>query len=122
MVVVLRWAQTGRLSEVRCSKGRSLGLCSIDLGNEGQVSYLAITAFHRRRLSVVRTLVCLGALITIGSLALDFSFQQLVTYPPHPVDVKTAYMPASPTYSSFALTEDVSDGGMSSLISCRGLN
>lgn len=47
-----------------------------------------------------RSLVCLGALIVIASLALDFSFQQLITYPPVPKQVGTAYMPATSTYSS----------------------
>jgi hypothetical protein len=42
-------------------------------------------------------------MIVIGSLALDFSFQQLVTYPPVPKQIATAYMPATPTYSAYGL-------------------
>lgn len=46
-----------------------------------------------------RNLACLGAIIIIGSLALDFAFQQLVTFPLRPVYVGQAtireYLPRS---------------------------
>ncbi|EXJ55737.1 hypothetical protein A1O7_08667 [Cladophialophora yegresii CBS 114405] len=37
-----------------------------------------------------RSLACLGAVIILGSLALDFGFQQLVTYPLRPVNLGPA--------------------------------
>jgi hypothetical protein len=37
-----------------------------------------------------RSLACLGAVIILGSLALDFGFQQLVTYPLRPVNLEPA--------------------------------
>jgi hypothetical protein len=46
-----------------------------------------------------RSLACLGAVIILSSLALDFGFQQLVTYPLRPVDLEPATIPVTNYYS-----------------------
>jgi hypothetical protein len=48
-----------------------------------------------------RSLACLGAFIIIGSLSLDFAFQQLLTFPLRPVDVGQATIPRTNEYSAF---------------------
>ncbi|KIW64299.1 hypothetical protein PV04_09244 [Phialophora macrospora] len=48
-----------------------------------------------------RSLACLGAVIILGSLALDFGFQQLVTYPLRPVSLGPATIARTNEYSAF---------------------
>lgn len=47
-----------------------------------------------------RQIVCLGAIIIITMLGLDFSFQSVVTYPLKSVTSPTAFVPAVATYTS----------------------
>ncbi|KIV76897.1 hypothetical protein PV11_08747 [Exophiala sideris] len=49
-----------------------------------------------------RGLACLGAFITLATLAVDFSIQSLVSYPARPLEVGNAYLPRTMTYSNFA--------------------
>ncbi|EXJ77021.1 hypothetical protein A1O3_10178 [Capronia epimyces CBS 606.96] len=48
-----------------------------------------------------RNLACLGAMIVIGSLTLDFAFQQLITFPLKPVGVGQATIARTNEYSAF---------------------
>jgi hypothetical protein len=59
-----------------------------------------------------RRLACLAAVVTLGSLALDFAFQSLVAYPitrvPSSSNVK-ASLPIASHYQNYAF---VNDGGV----------
>lgn len=46
-------------------------------------------------------MACLGALIVVASLGLDFSFQQLVTYPIEAQADDQAFMPVATSYDQY---------------------
>jgi hypothetical protein len=48
-----------------------------------------------------RSLACLGAVIILGSLALDFGFQQLVTYPLRPINLGPATIARTNEYIAY---------------------
>jgi hypothetical protein len=70
-------ASLGELKWLWFRKGQPLSDVTVyDSAAKGPLgSIMMLWAFRGRNLS------CLGALIVIGSLALDFGFQQLITYP-----------------------------------------
>ena len=75
-------ASLGELKWLWFRKGRSLGDMQVyDGAAKGPLGALAMLWVFR-----AKTLACLGAIIIIGSLTLDFAFQQLVTYPLRPFD------------------------------------